>query len=753
VTDPTAHTDPSAKPTGRWHWAVAAALLCAHAWLAIDTLCQKAVTVDEVGHLPAGISYWQKGTFELYHHNPPLVKLLAALPALATRPEVDYSRSWDKNRQRNLPLSPWNFGWEFMYANAASYHEIYSWARLAVVGLSLLAGLFVFLWARDLFGPAAGLVALALWTFCPNALAHGGLVTTDMGASAIGFVATYVFWKYLRNPTWPRASAAGAMLGIAQLTKFSLLLLYLLWPVLWLCWRFRAAVRNRPELAPASGRGPHNKHSDVSKQPRPEAGANTLARGAVQSWTAWRELVQLAAMLLISLFLINAGYLLEGTFTPLGRFTFLSKLLTRPREAGFPPPPNVADHPWRSVLLARQNRFVGTLLAGLPVPLPRHYVEGFDEQKLETEGIEGQGYPVYLCGELRRTGWWWYYFFALAVKVPLGTWLISAAALATALWRPDARAHWADELVLLVPVAAVLVVMSFLTDINLGVRYVLPIFPYWFVLVSRVAVWFEPRRLLAASAVLLPLVWNVAACARVHAHHLAYFNELAGGYKGGHRYLLDSNLDWGQDLLELARWLREHRAGVPVGLAYFGNVDPSILAASGQGFEFRVAPPRRLIDLELVSMHDNARLRAAVEAWLERHREQVEAWAQQHRQPLWHMTAFREFLAHELDLREGPQPGLFAVSANLLHGIPFRLRDHEGDLWDFARLPDAASSDAYGYFRMLEPIATIGGSILIYELSPAEANPLRAKLGLPAWEPRTAPPAPASTEADSAPQG
>jgi 4-amino-4-deoxy-L-arabinose transferase-like glycosyltransferase len=688
-----------------WPWAAVAALLTVHALLAVDTLRQKAVTVDEVGHLPAGISYWQTGSFELYHHNPPLVKLLVALPALAAAPTVDYSKSWESSRRRGMPLSPWAFGWEFMYSNAARYHDIYFRARMIVVGLSVLTGALVFAWSRELFGDTAGLVAVALWTFCPNTIAHAGLVTTDMGATAIGFAATYAFWKYLRRPNWPRSATAGVLLGLAQLTKFSLLLLYLLWPLLWLSW---VALRR----------------ADARQQ---AAGWKSAVRAGV---------LHGAAVVGISVAVINVGYLFEGSFTPLGRFVFLSRSLTSPRRIG-PPPQVPAAHPWRGVLLARENRFAGTWLASMPVPLPRQYVEGFDEQKLESEGVEGGGYPVYLRGELRRTGWWWYYFYALSVKVPIGVWLVSLAAVIAVsqvsrkraeAQRTERAARVEDVLVLLLPVAAVLFVMSFLTDINLGLRYVLPAFPYWFVLASAASCWLRAGRM-AATAVLVPIAWNIVACVAIsHPHHLAYFNELAGGRTGGHGHLLDSNIDWGQDLLGLGRWMREHRPGERVGLAYFGNVDPSILNASGDGFEFRLAPPVSLDDLEPVSLQPQSALRGAIERWAESHRNVIEQWtAANPGKPLWYMPAFRQQLVDALDLAEGPQPGLFAVSVNFLHGLPFRLRDHQGNIWDFARRSGPRRADPYGYFLSLQPIATIGGSILMYELSPDEAKRIRER--------------------------
>jgi len=719
-----------------WAWAAVVLLLLIHAALAIDTMRRKSVTVDEVGHLPAGISYLQQGTFELYHHNPPLVKLLAALPALATQPTVDYTKSWT-NRGRNMPLSPWAFGWEFMYSNAARYHAIYFWARLPIVALSLVAGLTIFLWARELFGPASGLVALALWTFCPNAIAHAGLVTTDMGGTSLGFVATYFFWRYLRQPTWPRAGVAGLLLGLAQLAKFSSLLLYFIWPVVWLAW---IAAHRRP-VRGSRGVGWAGSSSPTTLSGKTLVGLEDLTHSTPFLGKALLAGSQFLVILLLSVFVINFGYLFEGTGTRLKQFAFLSQSLTRPRPPGAPRPVLPPDHPWHDVLAARQNRFAGSWLGNLPVPLPKHYVEGFDEQKLESEGVGGSGYPVYLCGELRRTGWWWYYLFALSIKTPIGTGVLMLLVIGGLARRKLSWASLVDELALLVPIATVLVVMSFLTDINLGLRYVLPIFPYWFVRVSRVALVIDLKKFGLPLIALAALAWNVVACARIHPDHLAYFNEFVGGPKNGGRYLIDSNLDWGQDLLALEEWLREHRPGERVGLAYFGNVDPSILAASGRPIDFYLAPPWHLDALRLLSTRPDGPIAAKRNEWIESHLDELRYWMEIRQKkgkparPNDH-PEIRQPIFRSLGCQDGPRPGLFAVSMNLHRGLPFRVRDQAGGIWN-------AEERAFQYFGFFTPIGRAGNSILIYDISFGEANRVREMLELAPLDPRTGEPNPA----------
>jgi 4-amino-4-deoxy-L-arabinose transferase-like glycosyltransferase len=481
--------------------AAAAGLLVAHAGLAAWGATLHSPTNDEVAHLPAGVSYWHWGRFDLYNVNPPLVRLVAALPVVLARPATDW-HSFDAAGR-----SEWSVGSDFLAANGERAWRLFTLARWACVPLSLLGAAVCYRWAGELYGPAAGLAALALWCFGPNFLAHAQLITPDVGAASFGVAAAYAFWRWLRQPTWGRAAAAGALLGLAQLCKMTWLVLFPLWPLLWGLWHLRGT--------PAAG---------------------------------WRRRgVQLAAVLLLGLWVINLGYLFEGSFRPLGEYRFRSAALGGPRD----------------------NRFAGTWLGAAPVPLPANYVLGLDAQRADFE----RPLPAYLRGEWRFDGgWWYYYLYAVAVKAPLGTLLLLLLATARRLAARQPSVSSADEAVLLAPAAAVLVLVSSQTGINQHLRYALPAFPF-------AAVWAgqafrpAPRAVGALAAALL--AWSVASSLSAYPHSLSYFNELAGGPAGGHAHLLHSNIDWGQDLFFLKRWLQDHPEARELRLAYDGRVGPS----------------------------------------------------------------------------------------------------------------------------------------------------------------------------------
>src|SRR5262249_11236671 len=147
----------------------AAILICAFCLQALFALPQLSATSDEPVHLAAGYSYWQTRDFRLNPEHPPLAKLLAALPLLLLHP------SFDTSQQDWTTASEYAFGFRFLYSNDAD--QLLFWGRVPMILLAAMGAAVTFLWANDLFGRAAALVAVSLYAFSPTLLAHGMLVT------------------------------------------------------------------------------------------------------------------------------------------------------------------------------------------------------------------------------------------------------------------------------------------------------------------------------------------------------------------------------------------------------------------------------------------------------------------------------------------------------------------------------------------------------------------------------------------------
>lgn len=219
-------------------------------------------------------------------------------------------------------------------------------------------------------------------------------------------------------------------------------------------------------------------------------------------------------------------------------------------------------------------------------PLPSPLVEGVRFQLAQSSAGE---FPAFLFGGWSQTGWWYYYLVALGLKTPLPTLVLVVAGTVAVIRdfrRRGAESHdrrVADAWIVL-PVGLLVYLLSFHYAKDYGIRYLLPAFPFLVLLAGRgvdLLLAAGPRARLAVGAL---LAWQVVSCAAAMPHHLAYFNELAGGPDHARRLLLDSNLDWGQDLGRLHDYLQAN--GIDrIGLGYFGHVDPRVYA-----IDYTIAP-------------------------------------------------------------------------------------------------------------------------------------------------------------------
>jgi hypothetical protein len=280
-------------------------------------------------------------------------------------------------------------------------------------------------------------------------------------------------------------------------------------------------------------------------------------------------------MLVIGLYVINVGYGFEGSLSPLGRFTFVSRTLT-----------GAVDD---DEVGAATNRFSHSWAASIPIPLPKNYLLGID---LQQKDFEDYGHRFYLSGVWSDSGWWYYYLYALSIKVPLGTWLLLILAIGAGRWT-SARAAFRDEVFLLAPPVMLLVIVSSQTGLNEHMRYVLPVLPFVFIWVSRivpaVATRSWPARAttaqrLSARLVLLAACWSTLSSLLWYPHCLSYFNEIVGGGRQGWKHLVNSNIDWGQDLLYLKQWSDAHPDSRPLRMALFGTIDPQLVDIDGTTF-------------------------------------------------------------------------------------------------------------------------------------------------------------------------
>ena len=218
---------------------------------------------DEIAHMGAGLSHYRFHRFDLYSVNPPLVRGVGALPVALS----DYEEDWNAYNQTVQSRSEFPVGIDFVKANPNSFAWYFTAARWACIPFSLLGAIVCYRWANELFGDVAGILVLFLWCFSPAVLTYGAMITPDLAAASLGIAACYMFRRWLRDPSWNAALVAGFVLGLCELSKFSWLILYLIFPFLFLWLRcFPGPLSNlEPDGRPGNVRPPgHKRHGDAT---------------------------------------------------------------------------------------------------------------------------------------------------------------------------------------------------------------------------------------------------------------------------------------------------------------------------------------------------------------------------------------------------------------------------------------------------------------------------------------------------------
>lgn len=485
---------------------------------------------DEVAHLPAGISHWQYENFDLYRVNPPLVRLLAGLPAWLMGQDCHCVPVPDSVGQR----PEFQSGTMILYETKLDLHKGYVVPRILCLVFDLLLVWRLTTWLALIMGGASGLVTLVLVCFCPNILAHAQTIVPDVGATAFGVLAAFAFWRYVHNPNTMCAILAGAALGGALLTKLTWVTAIISLPVTVLLCRMvlQKSLPSRSKLA---------------------------------------QTLDLATIWVVALVVLNAGYLFEGSGIQLKHYKFCSHALGG-QEAS------------EGQL---GNRFQGSLLGELPVPVPRNYVLGIDYLRYEVEHRKWS----FLAGEWKLGSWPQYYLVAILLKTPESTLLAAGLGLfyfaVMAMKRRVAPDVLTAMALLVLPAIVCFLSVSLQGGFNHHHRYILIVYPSIFAMAAFLACTkvIEPMAALSAkpsatrmgqlsfASVRQPLAL-IAACMSalitlpVHPHYTSYFNLSAGGPSNGWKWLAFSNVEWGQDLLMLADWIEKHPDHRPLLFAF-----------------------------------------------------------------------------------------------------------------------------------------------------------------------------------------
>ncbi len=480
---------------------------------------EESQTWDEAYHMLAGYRYWQAADFGLNSEHPPLVKLLATVPLLILRPRIPSAPRSSSKREGFLD------GRRFLYSNDAD--ALLFRCRMAAALLTLLLVLLLFEMGSRMFGLGAGLLATVLAVFEPNLLAHGSLIDTDLAASLGLLAAVYAFCRFVKAPSALRLVECGLATGICLAVKHSGLLVF---PILALLCVAELWIERRPASgAPAE---------------------------AVPIAPAHRRALRLAGSLLV------IGVLAWVVLWSVYGFRF------RARPAPLEMTPPLAEYIHGEGHPPLKNHVEAAAILGLArfKLFPESYLYGLADVLTVSAGPR----PTFIFGKLFPSARWYYFPAVLLIKSTLGFLLLL-------LLVPCAKAlrgaRFRREVLFLAVPPAVYLAVSMTSGLNVGVRHVLPVYPFLLLLAAAGGAALVRQNRRWAYAVGALVILHAASSLRAYPNYMAYSNEAWGGPSRTYRVLSDSNVDYGQSLKAVRDYLARHQIH-DCWLAYFGSADP-----------------------------------------------------------------------------------------------------------------------------------------------------------------------------------
>lgn len=361
--------------------------------------------------------------------------------------------------------------------------------------ICMLTGFFIYRWSKELFGEAGGLLSLFLFVFCPNLNGHGILLTTDAYTALFTVSTGYFYWKFIKQQGWKNFLAFTISLGLAQIVKYTLIHLFILFAVASLVVLIRKkAVFSKMKL----------------------------------------NIVRLILLGIVVAFIINLGFLFNHPGKSLNDMQLTSQSFIKLR-----------------------NSFIGSI----PLPLPEPYVIGLDQTTYMNE--IGAGDPNvsdanYLLGQTRTgTGFWYYYLVVFIFKTPLTLLLMMIGAIIFLFVRKKNQGHPSTMLFLIGIIFYFLFVLGVQSNLQIGIRHAIMVYPILLVLAGFITTlpFFQKN-----SKIFLVVisVYSLASYYFFYPNLLSYSNELIMDKKNAYKVMADSNLDIGQGIYSLEKYLRSH---------------------------------------------------------------------------------------------------------------------------------------------------------------------------------------------------
>ncbi len=520
---------------------IAGVLITAASIIAISSAWHDSPIVDEIPHIGAGYSYIADHTYQFNPEHPPLAKDFAGLALLPLGINQNFLSSYNASHPGAVN-DQWNFGRALIFHSGVNPTTLIHLAKLPLILFFIFSGWLIYIWSKRIYNPRAALLAVFLFAFSPTIIAHSRFVTTDVPALFGILFATYFFLRYLKEHNSLNFWLASITFGIALLTKFSTFLLIPYFLLLALVWVW---IQNNEYLKPT-----------------------------------FRLLTRTALVMAVG-FVVIVG--------PIYQLQIFN----------YPP--------------AQQKSDTETILRYYPTPIIskaviwasdkpglRPYAQWGLGMAMVLQRAEG-GNRTFFLGQFSNKSFKAYFPVVYVIKEPLPflILLLSAIWLGWRAWRNN-REPFKNKLREHFPAFTMLlwifiyVATSINSNLNIGVRHLIPIYGFIFILVAgqlegiyqKIKIKSKKSFITFCLLFITLLVWYLVEFISVYPYYLTYFNqfalfrpswaadEQAGWPRGGYNYVVDSNLDWGQDLWRLDDFIKQNKIQ-KIYLDYFGWADPT----------------------------------------------------------------------------------------------------------------------------------------------------------------------------------
>lgn len=471
-------------------------LLAIHALLSALAIFAKSPTFDESVHLAGGYTFWKFDDFRINPENGILPQRWASLPLLF-RSDINFPENliyWKKAQE-------WFFSFFFIFKSGNDPDSLFISAKFMMLLLSLSLCLSVFYISYQIFGKYAALLSLFFSSFSPSILAHSNLVASDLCAALFFLLSSYFTWLNFRKINFVNTLLTSISLALLFLSKMSAPIII---PFYLLC--ILAALRS--EQPP------------VCEFRKTRISLNT-EREKIKAFITLIVIHSLAVY-----FAVWAAYSFRFSQVPIGSDSYatvelqFNELLKGERDT--------IDNIFLSIDKFRL--------------LPRAYTHGYLHVKKHLKKRIS-----FMNGEKSNSGFSLFFPYAFGLKTPIPLLLIFILSLFLA-WKKRQALKGFFPLAIF---AALFAIFALASKINIGHRHLLPLYPVIFIFCGL-----PFKEKISAKLkifILLSTAWFAIETLNISPHYLAYFNQLAGGPQNGYKKLVDSSLDWGQDLKELKK--------------------------------------------------------------------------------------------------------------------------------------------------------------------------------------------------------